>query len=77
MSALRCLKQHRKDSKTEEWCYKMLEIRTLIHHFVRIDLMEPKHLIEVKIRVNDTRYLINQCLKSPSKEQLGKCTFEL
>lgn len=44
----------------------MLEIRTLIHYCVSIDSMEPKHLIEVKIRVNDTRYLISQCLKIPS-----------
>ena len=39
--------------------------------------MEPKYLIEVKIRVNDTKYLINQCLKRPSKKQLRMLTFEL
>lgn len=39
--------------------------------------MEPKHLIEIKIQVNDTRYLINQCLEMPRKKQLGKWTFEL
>ena len=38
--------------------------------------MEPKHLIEVKIRVNGTRYLINEHLKIPSKTQWEECKCE-